>query len=202
MLLFSRHSGRSLQRTLSGRLWLPASGSEPFSYSGSEQHLSKAQHDDGAPFVDAASLVGLRHSAGIEGFAAVGWLRCCSHATSEPSRNPRRSDVFAQGEHDNAPATVVYSSEGGQQLQPDTGSEAHEVFVDDDAASRQNHMRIVDRLRVDVAAGHGGRGCISFVKSATRGARNRHVQGHIRTDACSAGRQTVDVAALALDETV
>ncbi len=176
MLLFSRLSGRSLQRLLGARLLLPANGSEPLGCKVNKQLILTAQHDGGATCIDAKSLVGFRHSAGAEGLAAVGWLRRCSQAASKTLRDSHSSHDVAQHEHSNAPTVAAHPAEDEQQLHPDAGAEAHEVFVDDDAASRQNHMRFVDRLRVDVTAGHGGRGCISFVKSATRGARKRHAQ--------------------------
>ena len=198
MLLSSRHSGRSLHRLLGARLWLPANGSEPLGCNVSKQPTLTAQHDGGATCIDSTSQVGIRHFAGAENFAPIRWLRRCSQAASESSWGSRCSDVVAQRKYGNASETAaVHAAEGGQWLQPDTGSEAHEVFVDDDAASRQNHMRFVDRLRVDVTAGHGGRGCVSFVKSATRGARKRRARRRTWTVSCSVG-----LTAPVLDETM
>ena len=175
-MLFSRHSGRSLQRTLSAGLWLPVKGPEPVSYSVSKQLLLTAQHDGGATCVDATSLLGFSHPAGAEGFAASGWLRRCSQAASESSGISRCTNVEVESEPGNTPATPAHAAVVGQHLQSDAGCEAREVFVDSEAALRQHHVRFVDRLRVDAAAGHGGRGCVSFVRSATRGAHEQHAQ--------------------------
>ena len=163
MLLFSRHSGRALQRTLRATLCLRVDVREHLSFIASKQHLLTAQHD------------GFGYSAGAEGLAAIGRLRHYSQAASGTSTTSP-SYVVAQGDHGNPPANAAHLAEGGQQLQPDAGSEALEVFVDSEAESRQHHVRFVDRLRVDIAAGHGGRGCVSFVKSATRGTHKQHSQ--------------------------
>ena len=109
----------------------------------------------------------------------MGWLRSGSPPACETSRNARRISAVAVGEHGGAGETATApAAEHVQQPHADLGREdAREVFVDSEAASRPHHVRFIDRLQLDVAAGRGGKGCVSFVKSTSRGACSRHVLG-------------------------